>query len=272
METQENTINESLAAYSDNELKKMLGTDVIKKFWNNLTRNDIIALMSDNASISLTKKKREKYVPKKSYGRFAFKSEEEAKLFLMRMKQYDYSVYVYCVLGLNLGLRNSEILNFKYCDIKQYVESYRVRLENKKNPFSFYDKKTNKYHQVYFTDAVLEVIEEYLEKIVKNEIFDIDKYDFNRKDLSFLLKSKTGHKLEYFHINYAFKAINKKYYGNVKGFNSHLLRRTFVTLNIERGIPTAQVSKYVNHTNEQQTLEYACYTNEDNKRLMLSVK
>lgn len=215
--------------------------------------------------------KKKKYVPKKSYGKFAFSSEDEVKLFLNRMRQYDYTMYVYCILGVNLGLRNSEILNFKFNDIKQYVESYRVRLENKKNPFSFYDKKTGKFHQVFFTDATLEVIEDYLARVEKNEIFNTDGFDFDRDDLQFLLK-KNGEKLEYFNVDYAFKTINKKYYGNVKGFNSHLLRRTFVTLNIKRGIPTAKISKYVNHANEQQTLEYACFTDEDNKELMLSVQ
>lgn len=254
----------------DNFEKKDLFMMLFDRFKEKYNKSDLIDVFKNKKELVLVNVKRKKYKPKKSYGKFAFSNSEDIKLFLKRAYTYNRTFYMYSVISVNWGLRRSDVLKLTYSDFNNFIKSCESRIENANNAFVMKDQKTGDENVKYFTVELLKVVKEYLEDLRNGIICNTNNIDFESKN-TLLLWNKNGKPLDEAAVKRGFEYLNKTYYGNIPGFQSHVLRRSYTSANVEKGNSIGELSLELGHRSELQTQQYSLRNAEQKRKLTLNV-
>lgn len=156
------------------------------------------------------------------------------------------------VLGINTGLRISDILALKIADVltKQGVVD---RLELR-------EKKTQKKRTIALSKKTIRLIERYIDKEGSAICFDEP-----------LFRSQKGGKAisrqhAYTILNDAARSV-----GVTERIGTHSLRKTFGYFAYKQGIDLAMIQKLLNHSSQTETLRYIGITQEQMDEVVLKL-
>lgn len=129
-------------------------------------------------------------------------------------------------LGLNTGLRVSDILNLKVSDVKRTIE--------------LTEQKTGKIKRFQLSDSFYDELIQYIKSYCRGE---------------WLFPSKTGEPLSYAQAYKIIKTAGKK--AGVDDIGTHTMRKTFgyYAYNVLK-VPIAYIMEALNHSSESHTLRY----------------
>ena len=158
------------------------------------------------------------------------------------LKQQNLRDYCLFVLGINSGLRISDLLKLQVIDVTENGKiKDRIRLR---------EKKTNKFKDFPLSEKTKQAIKEYLKtrNYKENEPLFI-----SRKNRGFLLRQQ------------AYKIINDvaKSVGIKEKIGTHTLRKTFGYHAYNNGYDIAIIQKLFNHSSPAVTLRYIGITQEE---------
>ncbi len=162
------------------------------------------------------------------------KQIEAIKYYLESRSLRDYLLFV---LGINSGLRISDLLSLKIDDVKG------------KDRIVLREKKTSKIKDFPLSDTCKKAIQKYLDNI---------EYQSN-----WLFKSKKGDRpitriQAYRIINRAARSINIK-----EAIGTHTLRKTFGYWAYKNGVDVTKIQKLLNHSAPSVTLAYLGITKDE---------
>lgn len=145
--------------------------------------------------------------------------------------------YVLFVLGINSGLRISDLLNLKMEDVAN------------KERISLREKKTGKTRDLPLSDSSRKIIDEYLKttKLVSGPLFP------SRKGSASISRVQA-----YLIINDAARAVGIK-----EAVGTHTLRKTFGYWAYQAGIDVTRIQQLLNHSSPSITLRYIGITKEE---------
>lgn len=192
----------------------------------------------------------------------AYTYDELEKIYDYSAKHLPFEIYVYTMVALHTGLRNSEIinLNFDCIEKEKYKDNYVYWL-------SKYKYLKNK--QKVWQDGTPIKIPKFLYDLIVKQINLVKKYEN-------LADEKIKNKL--FQRKYNNKNIIKlisssnlsKYYKilaeilNIERITSHRFRHSFAKLMYDKGIPLEYIRKYLNHNTEDMSASYIDHTKKEN--------
>ena len=166
------------------------------------------------------------------------------------LKQQNLRDYCLFVLGINSGLRISDLLKLKVADV---IENGKI-----KDRIRLREKKTNKFKDFPLSEKTKQAIKEYLKtrNYTENEPLFI-----SRKNKGFLLRQQ------------AYKIINDvaKSIGIKDKIGTHTLRKTFGYHAYNNGYDIALIQKLFNHSSPSVTLRYIGITQEKLDDVYLSL-
>ena len=165
------------------------------------------------------------------------------------LKQQNLRDYCLFVLGINSGLRISDLLKLQVIDVTENGKiKDRIRLR---------EKKTNKFKDFPLSEKTKQAIKEYLKtrNYKENEPLFV-----SRKNRGFLLRQQ------------AYKIINDvaKSVGIKEKIGTHTLRKTFGYHAYNNGYDIAIIQKLFNHSSPAVTLRYIGITQEELDDVYLS--
>jgi integrase len=147
--------------------------------------------------------------------------------------------YAMFVTAINVALRASDLLKLKRSDIQG-------------NELFIREKKTKKLRRITLNQPTLDAINTYL----------LTRTD----DMDLLFKGQRG-RMYHGYFGWMIKQWFTKA-GIPQGrWATHSLRKTFVRLNYERGVPLATLMTICNHGSERNTLTYCGITEEEIQRV-----
>ena len=158
------------------------------------------------------------------------------------LKQQNMRDYCLFVLGINSGLRISDLLKLRISDVSEKGKvKNRIRLR---------EKKTNKFKDFPISDNAKRAINEYLKTrtIVENEPLFI-----SRKNKGFLMRKRA-----YWILNEAARSIGIK-----EKIGTHTLRKTFGYHAFKNGYDIEIIQKLFNHSSPSVTLRYIGITQDN---------
>ena len=158
------------------------------------------------------------------------------------LKQQNLRDYCLFVLGINSGLRISDLLKLQVIDVTENGKiKDRIRLR---------EKKTNKFKDFPLSEKTKQAIKEYLKtrNYKENEPLFV-----SRKNRGFLLRQQ------------AYKIINDvaKSVGIKEKIGTHTLRKTFGYHAYNNGYDIAIIQKLFNHSSTAVTLRYIGITQDE---------
>lgn len=166
------------------------------------------------------------------------------------LKQQNLRDYCLFVLGINSGLRISDLLKLTITDV---IENGKV-----KDRIRLREKKTNKFKDFPLSDKAKQAIKEYLKtrSYKENEPLFI-----SRKNHGFLLRGQ------------AYKIINNvaKSVGIKEKIGTHTLRKTFGYHAYNNGYDIILIQKLFNHSSPSVTLRYIGITQDELDDVYLSL-
>lgn len=166
------------------------------------------------------------------------------------LKQQNLRDYCLFVLGINSGLRISDLLKLRISDI---IENNKI-----KERISLREKKTNKFKDFPLSDKTKQAIKEYLKtrNYTENEPLFI-----SRKNKGFLLRGQ------------AYKIINNvaQSVGIKEKIGTHTLRKTFGYHAYNNGYDITLIQKLFNHSSPSVTLRYIGITQDKLDDVYLSL-
>ena len=175
------------------------------------------------------------------------KQIETIKKLLKQQSLRDYCLFI---LGINSGLRISDLLKLKISDIsdKGRIKD-RIRLR---------EKKTNKFKDFPLSNSTKSALKEYLKAREYNEN---EPLFISRKNKGFLLRQQ------------AYKIINDvaKSVGIKEKIGTHTLRKTFGYQWYKNGGSLITLMKMYNHEEPSVTLLYVMWDNEDIEKARESI-
>lgn len=129
-------------------------------------------------------------------------------------------------LGLNTGLRVSDILDLKVSDIKRTIE--------------LTEQKTGKIKRFQLSDSFYDELIQYIKSYCRGE---------------WLFPSKTGEPLSYAQAYKIIKTAGRK--AGIDDIGTHTMRKTFgyYAYNVLK-VPIAYIMEALNHSSESHTLRY----------------
>lgn len=129
-------------------------------------------------------------------------------------------------LGLNTGLRISDILDMKVSDIKRTIE--------------LQEQKTGKIKRFQLSDSFYDELIQYIKSYCRGE---------------WLFPSKTGEPLSYAQAYKIIKTAGRK--AGIDDIGTHTMRKTFgyYAYNVLK-VPIAYIMEALNHSSESHTLRY----------------
>lgn len=158
------------------------------------------------------------------------------------LKQQNLRDYCLFVLGINSGLRISDLLKLQVVDV---IENGKI-----KDRIRLREKKTNKFKDFPLSEKTKQAIKEYLKtrNYKENEPLFI-----SRKNKGFLLRQQ------------AYKIINDvaKSVGIKEKIGTHTLRKTFGYHAYNNGYDIAIIQKLFNHSSPAITLRYIGITQDE---------
>ena len=175
------------------------------------------------------------------------KQIETIKKLLKLQNLRDYCLFV---LGINSGLRISDLLKLMISDI---IEDGKI-----KDRIRLREKKTNKFKDFPLSEKAKQAIKEYL----KTRNYKEDEPLFmSRKNNGFLLRGKA-----YKIINNVAKAVGIK-----EKIGTHTLRKTFGYHAYNNGYDITIIQKLFNHSSPSVTLRYIGITQDELDDVYLSL-
>ena len=152
------------------------------------------------------------------------------------------------VLGINTGLRISDILALKIADISA-VDRLEIR-----------EKKTNKKRIIALTKKTCRLIEQYLH---------IERPEAKAHEP--LFRSQKGGKA--ISRQHAYEILNEaaRAVGITERIGTHSLRKTFGYFAYKQGIDLAMIQKLLNHSSQTETLRYIGITQEQMDEVVLKL-
>lgn len=158
------------------------------------------------------------------------------------LKQQNLRDYCLFVLGINSGLRISDLLKLRISDV---IENNKI-----KDRISLREKKTNKFKDFPLSDKTKQAIKEYLKT---RNYTDNEPLFISRKNKGFLLRGQ------------AYKIINNvaQSVGIKEKIGTHTLRKTFGYHAYNNGYDTTLIQKLFNHSSPSVTLRYIGITQDE---------
>lgn len=175
------------------------------------------------------------------------KQIETIKKLLKSQNLRDYCLFV---LGINSGLRISDLLKLKILDV---IEKNKV-----KDRIRLREIKTGKYKDFPLSDNTKSAIKEYLKT-----------RDYKENEPLFLSRKNKGFLMR----NQAYKIINDvaKSVGIKEKIGTHTLRKTFGYHAYNNGYDIALIQKLFNHSSPSVTLRYIGITQDEMDDVYLSL-
>ena len=175
------------------------------------------------------------------------KQIETIKKLLKQQSLRDYCLFV---LGINSGLRISDLLKLKVSDVSERGKvKDRIRLR---------EKKTNKFKDFPISDNAKKAIKEYLQTRIINEN---EPLFISRKNKGFLMRQRA-----YWILNEAARSIGIK-----EKIGTHTLRKTFGYHAYKNGYDIEIIQKLFNHSSPSITLRYIGITQDNLDDVYLSL-
>ena len=175
------------------------------------------------------------------------KQIETIKKLLKQQSLRDYCLFV---LGINSGLRISDLLKLKVSDVSERGKvKDRIRLR---------EKKTNKFKDFPISDNAKKAIKEYLQTRIINEN---EPLFISRKNKGFLMRQRA-----YWILNEAARSIGIK-----EKIGTHTLRKTFGYHAYKNGYDIEIIQKLFNHSSPSITLRYIGITQDKLDDVYLSL-
>jgi len=177
------------------------------------------------------------------------KQIEKIKIFLKKNNSRDYLLFV---LGINTGLRISDLLTLKYQDVAEGPNKILDIIQIK-------EKKTSKTKLFYINDSAKKALHDY----IKETGFDPNRY---------LFSSRKGNNQPITRVR-AYRIINDACaVARVEGaIGMHTLRKTFGYWAYKQGIDIILLMKIFNHSSPSITLRYIGITQEDINNVYISL-
>ena len=166
------------------------------------------------------------------------------------LKQQNLRDYCLFVLGINSGLRISDLLKLRIYDVSEKGKiKDRIRLR---------EKKTNKFKDFPLSNSTKSALKEYLKTREYNEN---EPLFISRKNKGFLLRQQ------------AYKIINDvaKSVGIKEKIGTHTLRKTFGYHAYNNGYDITLIQKLFNHSSPAVTLRYIGITQDEMDDVYLSL-
>ena len=166
------------------------------------------------------------------------------------LKQQNLRNYCLFVLGINSGLRISDLLKLRISDVSEKGKiKDRIRLR---------EKKTNKFKDFPLSNSTKSALKEYLKTREYNEN---EPLFISRKNKGFLLRQQ------------AYKIINDvaKSVGIKEKIGTHTLRKTFGYHAYNNGYDITLIQKLFNHSSPSVTLRYIGITQDEMDDVYLSL-
>lgn len=167
------------------------------------------------------------------------------------------------ILGINVGLRISDILTLKVSDLM------KPNMKSVKEYVTITEKKTGKTKKFYIGDIVVKLIQSYIKEYPES---DLNCYIFrSRKGVNSPITRQQAYRI----INYAAEAIglierDKITNSLVSGeIGTHTLRKTFGYHAYNNGVSLELLMDIFNHSSKSQTLRYIGITEEQKKEVYL---
>lgn len=166
------------------------------------------------------------------------------------LKQQNLRDYCLFVLGINSGLRISDLLKLRILDV---IENSKI-----KDRINLREKKTNKFKDFPLSDKSKQAIKEYLKT---RNYTDNEPLFISRKNNGFLLRGQ------------AYKIINNvaKSVGIKEKIGTHTLRKTFGYHAYNNGYDITLIQKLFNHSSPSVTLRYIGITQDELDDVYLSL-
>lgn len=156
------------------------------------------------------------------------------------------------VLGINTGLRISDLLALKVGDVLKNKEIVVERIELR-------EKKTGKIRYIALNRKTSRLIESYIKKERQAECYD--------QPLFLSQKGKAiSRQHAYFILNEAAQAV-----GISDRIGTHSLRKTFGYFAYKKGVDLAMIQKLLNHSSQTETLRYIGITQEQMDEVVLEL-
>lgn len=179
-------------------------------------------------------------------------TEEEQKILLDVIDNSKY--YMQYLISLNTGLRIGEInaLQVKNINFDKrliHVENTVTRNIDGNAIIGNSTKTYNGLRSVYIPDTLFNILKDYIAKLENNS---------NGNTYLFLTKRKKF--INHSAINSEFNRLNAKYKfclnsnNEVKRVNTHMLRHTFATRCIEKGVPAEVLKQWLGHSDIKVTI------------------
>ncbi len=167
------------------------------------------------------------------------------------------------ILGINVGLRISDILKLR---LKDLVKPNRKTV---KNYVTITEEKTYKTKRFYLGDIVIKVIENYLKEYSQ---FDLDSYVFkSRKGHNYPITRQQAYRI----LNNAAEVVGLIERDDKTGtiiigeIGTHTCRKTFGYHAYQNGTSLELLMDIFNHSSKSQTLRYIGITEEQKKEVYL---
>lgn len=177
--------------------------------------------------------------------------KSEKKISEMITKMVDDGKYreaLLFIIGINTGLRISDILRLKWKDLK-------------KNFTIVKEKKTGKTRRVIWNQAVKDFVEEFFNLSSHND----DEYIFTSES--------NRNRGKIWSRQYVWKTLNEyaRAVGIIEPIGTHTLRKTFGYMLYKRGTPVEYIQKLLNHSSPKITLRYIGIEQQELDELVLSL-
>ena len=175
------------------------------------------------------------------------KQIETMKKLLKQQSLRDFCLFV---VGINSGLRISDLLKLRICDV---VENGKL-----KDRIRLREKKTNKFKDFPLSEKTKQALKEYLKT---RDYSNNEPLFISRKNKGFLLRQQ------------AYKIINSvaKSVGIKEKIGTHTLRKTFGYHAYNNGYDITLIQKLFNHSSPSVTLRYIGITQEELDDVYLSL-
>jgi len=162
------------------------------------------------------------------------KSEKKINEMIMRMTdEGKYREALLFIIGINTGLRISDILKLKWGDLQRDFVVIK-------------EQKTGKTRKIVWNQAVRDFVSEFFDQFShdSNEYIFVSESNRNRGKI--------------WSRQYVWKILNEyaRAVGIVEPIGTHTLRKTFGYMLYKRGTPVEYIQKLLNHSSPQITLRY----------------
>jgi integrase len=184
--------------------------------------------------------------------------KDEKKITAMRKILYAQNLrdYAWFTLGINSGLRISDILNLTFNDV--------LNKDKVKTTIELHEKKTGKLKAFPLGKKTIDALKEYIHSCGAYEL---------EQPLFYSKKTKDGAKapISRQHAHYVISECAKAV-GIEESIGTHTLRKTFGYMAYKKGIDITRIQKLLNHDSPATTLSYIGITKEELDEIYINME